>query len=478
MSTGKRILHILIVAIAGVSCRPTVSLHTETPELPNRYGAQTDSITGARTHWKKIITDTTLVSLIDIALENNLDGRIALQRIGMAGTGLRSAKGAILPTVSVAAEAAQRKWGQYTMDGAGNASTYIRGDEIVPEHLPDFFLGFRAAWEVDIWGKLKSKKAGALARYLASIEGRNFVTTNIIAEVALTYFELVRLDNELKIIRNTTKLQESALQMISVQKSAGVANELAVSQMEAQLLHTQKLERQVQQEIFATESELNMLLGRVATPVQRNSSLYEIPVEYPVAAGVPSDLLLNRPDIRKAEYELRAAKADVRAARAAFLPTLNVSAAYGFQAYKTSLLFLNPESIAYGFVGTLMAPVLNRSAIKANFEYANAVQQEALYAYQRAILAGYTEVSVQLAQFDALSDQAELKRREVEALDRSIEVSNELFRSGRANYIEVIMAQNNSFNAKKEFVELKQLQHVTAINLYRALGGGSGIVSE
>src|SRR5690606_33753050 len=196
----------------------------------------------------------------------------------------------------------------------------------------------------------------------------NFINTNIVAEVSETYYALTALDNELDIIRHSVNLQDSAFQMVQIQKEAGVANELAVRQMEVQLLNTKSLERQVAQEIFETEARLNLLLGRVAQPIQRDRSLYDSAIALNIRAGIPSDLLLNRPDIRQAEYELRAARADVSSARAAFLPALNVSGTLGYQAYKTSLLFMNPESIAYGLVGSLFAPILNRSEIKSQFE--------------------------------------------------------------------------------------------------------------
>lgn len=473
MNSIKSTIYILVLFIAGVACRPADSLQTSNVSLPERFGVSSDTLSAARLPWRDFVADTALQKLIGIALRNNLDGMVALQRLEMARAGVRSTRGALKPVLSLGAEAAQRKWGLYTMDGAGNASTYIREDEIVPEHLQDYFIGFRASWEVDVWGKLKSKKAAALARYLASVEGRNFINTNIVAEVSETYYALTALDNELDIIRHSVNLQDSAFQMVQIQKEAGVANELAVRQMEVQLLNTKSLERQVAQEIFETEARLNLLLGRVAQPIQRDRSLYDSAIALNIRAGIPSDLLLNRPDIRQAEYELRAARADVSSARAAFLPALNVSGTLGYQAYKTSLLFMNPESIAYGLVGSLFAPILNRSEIKSQFEYAKAAQLEALYNYQRSILTGYTEVSVLLAKLEAVQDQIALKEREVIAADQSVAVANELFRTGRATYIEVIIAQTSALNTKRDLVNLQKLQYTTGINLYKALGGGS-----
>lgn len=473
--TTKQFLYTTVCLLAMSACKtPSELADIKTPKLPVQYESvsTSDTISSAKVSWRKFVTDTTLAGLIETGLKNNFDALIAYQRLEMAQSDIRGAKGALLPSVSITAEAAQRKWGLYTMDGAGNASTYIREDEIVPEHLPDYFLGFRASWEVDIWGKLKSKKAGALARYLASVEGRNYVYTNIIAEITTAYFELVALDNELEIIQNTIQLQEQALKMVTIQKESGAANDLAVRQIEAQVLNSQGLALQVKQDIVATENRLNLLLGRVAEPIQRNSDFFDSALPPQIDAGVPAGLLVNRPDVRQAEYQLRAARADVKSARAAFLPNLTINGTLGFQSYKPSLLFLTPESMAYTLVGNLLAPVVNRSALKANFAYANAAQLEALYQYQRTVLTGYAEVSTQYSQLETIKAQTELKTREVEVLDRSVEISDDLFRTGRATYVEVILAQSNALIAKRDLVQLKKLKHITSIQLYKALGGG------
>jgi outer membrane protein TolC len=187
---------------------------------------------------------------------------------------------------------------------------------------------------------------------------------------------------------------------------------------------------------------------------------------------VPSGLLKNRPDIRQAEYELLAAKADVEVARTAFYPSLNITGALGFQAFNPKFLFSTPQSLVYSLAGNLTAPLINRAAIEAQFSGSQAVQIEALYNYQKAILIGFTEVSNQLANLRSLERMYDLKTRETAVLSRSIETSNKLYRTGRATYLEVLLAQQNALQAKLALVNTQKRQNQAAILIYKTLGGG------
>ena len=188
--------------------------------------------------------------------------------------------------------------------------------------------------------------------------------------------------------------------------------------------------------------------------------------------GLPSQLLANRPDIKQAEIELEAAKLDVKVARAEFYPSFEISAALGFQAFKPSYLVQLPESLLYSLAGDLAGPLINRRAIKAEFYSANARQVQAIYNYERSILNGYIEVSTQLSKIDNLEKNFDLKKQQVNALTRSIEVSNDLFKSARADYFEVLMTQRDALETKLDLVETKKEQLNAVITVYRDLGGG------
>jgi NodT family efflux transporter outer membrane factor (OMF) lipoprotein len=469
----NKIVAYVILCWLYVGCKPLkTAQNNKVKKIPESYKSTVDSINSANINWKNYFSDPILIALIEEAITDNLDLLTALQKIEITRASFQQSKGGMLPTISAGISSSLRRFGLYTMDGAGNISTYITEGQIVPINLPDYYLGANASWEVDVWGKLRNKKKAALARYLSSVEGKNFVITNLVAETAATYYELLALDNELEIIRETIILQEDALALINIQKQTAVVNELAVQQFLAQTLNSKGLEFKTLQKITECENKINFLMGRFPQTILRDKSQLVTKLPFQINIGIPSDLLANRPDIRRAEYDLMAAKADVKAAKAAFYPSLNITGAMGMQAFKTEFLFTAPESMAYTLLGSLMAPVVNRNAIKKEFKQANAIQQEALYNYQKSIINGYIEVYNEAARIKNLEKIVELKSQEANTLSQSIQTASELFRTGRATYVEVLMAQKGSLQSRLELVNTMQQQYLAVINIYKALGGG------
>ncbi len=462
---------VFIIIYSGCKTPETI-VNTDRKIMPQSFEQTKDSTNSADIQWKEFFFDKNLIAIIDTALKNNFDVLMTLQKIEMARNDLRLTKGAMLPTVNSNFAYLQRKFGYYTMDDAGNRTTEITPGQIIPTNLPDYFLGLQTNWEIDIWGKLRNRKKAAFSRYLSSVEGTHLVLTNLVSEIAIAYYELVALDNELDIIRETIKLQQDALEIIKIQKDAGVANELAVKQFEAEVLNSQGLEFETLQQIAENENKLNFLLGRFPQPIVREKANFTNQIPTQIKAGIPSQLLKNRPDIKQAEFELLATKFDVRAAKAAFYPSFNITGSLGFQAFNTAFLFTSPQSLAYNLLGSLTTPLLNRSAIKNQFKNAKANQIEAMYSYQKTILNGYVEVSNEISNIKNLEQIHDRKTKEVEALTQSINISNDLFKSGRATYFEVLMIQSRSLQSKLELVSTKKRQFNATLNLYKALGGG------
>src|SRR6185295_15495899 len=341
-----------------------------------------------------------------------------------------------------------------------------------PEWLPDYRFGAYANWEIDIWKKLRNSKKAAVARYLATIEGKNFAITNLIAEIANAYYELLALDNQLKIVRQTIQLQQNALEIVKVQKQAARATELGVKKFEAEVLSSQSLEFDILQKIKERENEINFLLGRYPQTIERDTSEFLKLTPQQVFAGIPSQLLKNRPDIKLAELELSAAQLDVKVARAEFYPSFEISSSLGFNAFNPSYLIKFPESLLFSLAGDLAGPLINKSAIKAEFYNANARQIQSLYHYEKTILNAYIEVSTELSGITNLEQSYRLKSGEVDALTTSIDISNDLFKSARADYFEVLMTQRDALESKMELIETKLRQFNTVTNIYRSLGGG------
>lgn len=464
---------ILTLLILCLGCKTQLSkFDIEQKSMPTSYSEKSDSINSANIKWKDFFLDKNLVALIDTGLTNNFDVLMTLQKIEVARNDLRLSKGAMLPSVNGNFSYLQRKFGYYTMDDAGNRVTEIRPGQLIPTHLPDYLVGLQANWEIDIWGKLRNKKKSAFTRYLGSVEGVNLVKTNFISEVANTYYELIALDVELDIIDSTIKIRENVLEIYKVQKQAGLANELAVKQIEAQVLNAQSLAYELLQKIKENENKLNFLLGRFPQIIVRDKLSFNTQFAPIIKAGLPSHLLKNRPDINKSEYDLLASKMNVKAAKAAFYPSFAITGNAGFQSFNTEFLFSSPQSIAYGVLGNLTAPLINRSAIKAQFNNAKAYQLEALYQYQKTILNAYIEVANELSNIQNLENIYELKSKEVAMLDTSIDIASDLFKSGRANYFEVLMTQSTALQSKLELVTAKKRQYNASVNIYKALGGG------
>lgn len=464
---------VLALCLAVIGCKaPQTIAETPSKPVPESFGTSKDTTNMSTVKWNVFFKDPNLVELIDTALKNNQELNITLQEIEIAKNDVRVKKGLLLPTVGLRAGAGLEKVGRYTSQGAGDASTEIKPGVETPDPLPDYTIGAYANWEVDIWKKLRNSKKAAVNRYLATVEGKNFVITNLIAEVADSYYELLALDSQLDIVKQTIELQSNALEIVKIQKQAARATELAVQKFQAEVLTSKSLEFEILQKIKETENKINFLLARYPQEIKRDKTNFTDLVPATVNSGIPSQLLSNRPDIKQAELELVAAKLDVKVARAEFYPSLDISAAFGVRAFKPAYLFTFPESLLYSVAGDLAAPLINRNAIKAEFKSANARQLQALYNYDRTVLNAYLEVSTQLSKIENLQKGYDLKSQQVDALNRSIDISNDLFKSARVDYFEVLMTQRDALESKLELIETKKEQLNAVVHVYKDLGGG------
>lgn len=471
-TTIKTISLITLVAVTGCATVKQAEL-PQGVQLPGSFTATADTTTYAFV-LKDFFVDPKLQQLIDTALANNFDLKMALQRIEMARAHTHIADAARLPQVNAVAGLAVDRFGKYTLNGVGNYDTNlspnIDKNQKIPTPTPDYYLGFRSSWEIDLWGKLKDRRSAAYARFLASQKGRQWLTTQLVTEVARLYYDLLALDGQQKIIRRNIELQNRGLEVVEAQMAGGRATALAVQQFKAQVLHTRGVEVDIRRSIAKTENELNNLLGRFSIPIERDTSLIAKQIPGKIQAGIPSEALLQRPDIQQAELELLAAKADTRAARKAFLPSLTLNPSLGLNAFKVPLLF-SGASVAAGIAASLATPVLNRGALTSGVNIANAEQAAAFYQYQKNLVQGYQEVVTQLQSIDNFKQAYDLKTAEVKALMDGVSYANDLYLSGYASYLEVIIAQGSVLQAEMEQTSLKKEIFQSVINLYRSLGG-------
>jgi len=467
----KPVTAIIVTLLLG-GCVPVLSISkTENIAVPASFNNLQDTTNTAKIKWKDYFSDQNLIALIDTALKKNQELNITLQEIELSKNEIMARKGEYLPFVSLNARAGLDKGSRYTRNGVVDESINIKPGTAFPNPMPDFMFGAYASWELDVWKKLRNAKKAAVARYLSSVEGRNFMVTNLISEIANSYYELMALDNQLEIIRKNIEIQGNALQTINQEKAAAKVTQLAVNRFEAQLLNTQNLQYDIQQKIIETENKINFLTGRYLQPIQRNYLAFNDIVLDSIYSGIPSQLLDQRADVRKAEWELTAARLEVKVAKANFYPNFRITAGAGLQAFNP-VYIVNPKSMLFSLVGDMVTPLINRNAIKAAYYSANTRQVQAIYNYERTILNAYIEVINQLSRISNFSKSYDTKSKEVEILTQSVTISNNLFKSARADYLEVLLTQREALESKIDLIEIKMKQMNAKINIYKALGGG------
>lgn len=421
---------------------------------------------------KTLFGDPLLIDLIDTVLARNLSLLRSETALLQLEADVLEARTSLIPKAGAFAGYSNRRFGLHTMDGAGNITTPIGDGELIPIHLNDFTLGLQASWEIDVWGKLRAQKKAALARFLAAKESQNMLKTWIVEQTAIHYFNLVSLDETKRIIEQNIALNTDLVEVLREQKEAGRVNQLSIQQFEALIFNYSNQLLAVGQEISQSENELRRLSGKFDADIRRSALSGNSLTALNIGSGLPAQIMDNRPDVRQAEQLILAAKADLKAARAAFYPSLSVNGTIGYQAYKTRFLFASPESIAYGLFGNLMAPLINRGELKAGFSRATATQLDAYYGYQESLLTAFTEINNALFMIGSTEQMLANKQREMELLRGAREMAGDLFQASRSDYLEVLFAQQSALSAELEFIELQKNQFTWKVYLYKSIGGG------
>jgi outer membrane protein TolC len=280
------------------------------------------------------------------------------------------------------------------------------------------------------------------------------------------------LDQRLANLDRTIELQQQSLEVAQAKKQAGRGTELAVQRFRAEVRKNQSEKLIVRQEIVEVENRINFLVNRFPQPVERMSAVFfDLDVRM-LSVGVPAQLLQNRPDIRQAEREMAAAGLDVLVARAHFFPRVDITGGVGYQAFNLKYLFWTPDALIGNVAGTLVAPLINKKAIRAEYQSANARQLESVYNYQRVVLNAFTEVVNRVSAVANYSRSIEIKKQQLQSLEASVEAASKLFQAARAEYIEVLFAQRDLQEARAVLIETKQQQLSAIVNTYQALGGG------
>lgn len=480
----RRMKRIAARALASVSflvlpsCAIPDLRHAEAgPELPAIYNGNTHLEASTADNSSQLgidefFGDPILTRLICQAMACNQELKILDQEVEIARNEILARRGAYFPFVTFGASAGARKPSLYTPQGAVEDQLEYAPGKHFPDPLPEFLAGFNILWQLDIWRELRNARDAAQQRFIGATERRNYFVTRLIAEIAEKYYELLALDNRLAILDQTIALQEQSLKVAQANKAAARGTELGVQRFQAEVHKNQSEKLIVHQQIIEAENRINFLAGRFPQPVERvTAELIAINLRA-LSVGIPCQLLQNRPDIREAEREMAATGLDVQVARAHFFPRLDITAGVGYAAFNPKYLFYTPQSLVYNAAGDMVAPLINKSAIEAEYMSANARQLTAVYNYQRVILNAYTEVVNRVSKAENYRKSIEIKKEQLTALETSVDVASKLFQNARVEYVEVLLAQRDLLEARTVLIETKQQQLSAIVNAYQALGGG------
>ncbi len=429
-----------------------------TPDAWRNQAATQESI--ANLAWWQVFRDPVLTGLISVALSNNYDVRIAVARVEQAWGGYRFQRSSLFPEIN-----AQGVW---TRARFGNVPPLadVTGNE--------FSLLGLLSYEVDVWGRLRRLTESARAQFLAAEATQRAVAITLIGSVASGYFDLLSLDEQLRISQRTLASREASLELtrIKFDNGRGIVSELDIRQAETLLYGAQAATIAFERLIALQENALSLLMGVNPGPIPRGQSLNGYELLDAVPAGLPSDLLLRRPDILAAEQQLIAANADIGAARAAYFPTISLTAALGLQSLELSDLFDPAVSKAWNFAPQFVAPIFNAGRISAGVQIATARQVEALNLYGQSIQSGFREVEDALVSVYKLNEQIRAREKDVEAEQARLDLSMLRYEAGVSSYSDVLDAQRFLFEAELALADLRGTHLKAIVQLYRSLGGG------
>jgi outer membrane protein TolC len=425
-----------------------------TRPLPETFTGEEPADNSAYLAIDEFFVDPNLTGLIYNSLAGNQELKILNEQIQIANNEVLRRRGAYLPFVTIGGRALAEKPSFNTPIGAAEDQLFPAngGAGGFPNPLPDFMVAANLSWQIDIWRQLRNARDAAGLRYLGTIDGRNYIITRLVAEIAENYYTLMALDQRLMILDSIISLQERSLELAKARKAAARDTELAVQRFQAEVRKNQSEKLIINQEIIEVENRINFLCGRFPQPVFRTTTNFIDLALHSLSLGVPAQLLQNRPDIRQAERNLEAAGLDIAVARANFYPKLNIYAGVGYEAFNAKYLLVTPASLIYNVAGDLIAPLINKKAIRADYLNANAQQ---LHNYSNSI---------------------ELKKQQVTALETSVDVASNLFQNARLEYIDILFAQRDLLDARRVLIDTKREQLSAIVNTYQALGGGLTLI--
>ena len=430
----------------------------ETPPSYRFAGPEAKEIVD--TVWWEQFNDPALNELIGIALAENKDVKIAAARVDQFLGQFQTTRSQLFPQASAGFDAQRQR--------------VPLGSTVLPSGVGPVFNQFSgtlsASWEIDVFGKVRRQTESARANLLASEEGRRATILTLVASVATSYINLVSLDRQLEIAKATTESRADSVKVFGLRFKYGQVSQMELSQSqseyEASLATIPQLELQIGQQ----EDALSVLLGRNPQAILRDREIDDLALPV-VPAGLPSELLTRRPDLRQAEQNLIAANALIGAARALYFPSISLTGLFGTASGQVSNLFTGPARV-WSYAGAVTMPIFTAGNIAGQVKQAEAQQQQALFEYQKAIQVAFQEVDDSLLGLQKTQEALTVQGREVDALRTYSRLARLRYEGGYTSYIEVLDAERSLFNAQLSYTQAQSAVFTSMVNLYKAMGGG------
>jgi outer membrane protein, multidrug efflux system len=414
----------------------------------------------ANTTWWGQFNDPVLNELIGSALRENRDLRVATARVEEYYGRYGATRADLFPQVGYGGSAGKvqlTEKGPYAFSGTGS-------------QFSSYQANFSASWEIDIWGKLRRATEAAKADLAAAEDVRSGVILSLVTSVATAYIDLRSLDQQLEIARQTAKLREESVRLFDLRFKGGNISEMELSQVRSEYYVAMAAIPDLEKRVRQQENLISLLLGRNPGPIARGKALGEIALPA-VPAGLPSDILARRPDIRQAEQQLIAANARIGVAKGQYFPSISLTGMFGSASTDLSDLFTGPAK-TWNFAGNITGPIFNAGKIKGDVKAATSIQQQALSTYEKAVQNGFREFEDALIDQDRTRLQLDAQVKQVEALATYARLARLRYENGYTSYIEVLDAERSLFSGQLSNAQTQDVLLRALVNLYKATGGG------
>jgi outer membrane protein, multidrug efflux system len=414
----------------------------------------------ANTPWWQQFNDPALNDLIDTALQENKDIKVAAARVDQFLGQFQTTRSQLFPQIGANASAGRER--------------VPTGSTILPPGVGNvvnqYQLALNASWEIDVFGRLRRETEAARANLLSSEEGRRATILSLVASVASTYINLVSLDRQMEIANQTVRSREESVKVFNLRFTYGEVSQMELAQAQSEYEAALATIPQLEQQIATQENAMSILLGRNPQPITRDRELDDLATPQ-VPAGLPSDLLTRRPDLRQAEQDLIAANAQIGAARALYFPQISLTGLFGAQSTQFSQLFKGPSRV-WSFAGTVTQPIFTAGGISGQVKAAEAAQQQALFSYEKAIQVAFQDVDDSLITLQKTREARDVQGRQVDALRTYAHLARLRYEGGYSSYLEVLDAERSLFQSQLSYTQTQGAALASVVSLYKAMGGG------